>query len=172
MSLKQSVRKANTRSEKKRLQESLEKLEEKRWEDVRESEKEMLIAIQTKHFMDERREIKKAEIHRPDSRKEMAKKDSPLTPHNPFLDEDGVIRVGSRLMYAEMEAEAKFPAILPKEDRNVQDLIRWQHEKDQHAGNKHVLCNLRQRFWILQGMQAVKKVINKCLRCQKMKKSA
>ena len=101
----------------------------------------------------------------------MTKKDSPLTPHNPFMDEEGVIRVGSRLMYAEIDEEAKFPAVLPKDDENVRELIRWQHMKDQHAGNKHVLCTLRRRFWILQGLQAVKKVVDRCMACQKLKKT-
>ena len=39
-----------------------------------------------------------------------------------------------------------------------------------HSGAKQVLCILRQSVWILQGLQAVKKVITKCIHCQKMRK--
>ena len=51
-------------------------------------------------------------------------------------------------------------------------MIRQIHEAEGHAGAKHVLCQLRQTTWILQGLQATKSTINKCVKCQKMKKKA
>ena len=64
----------------------------------------------------------------------------------------------------------KFPVLLPKEDLNVSDYIRHIHKKEFHAGNKHVLCTLRTWVWILQGLQATKKVIERCVKCQRTKK--
>ena len=128
------MKRATTRSDTDRLHKALEELEARKWEDVIDSEREIIVAVQIKHFWVERRELLKAGIDQPNSRKEMARRDSPLTPHNPFVDGEGVIRVGSRLIHADLDEEAKFPAILPKEDDIVKDLIRWQHMKDQHAG--------------------------------------
>ena len=102
----------------------------------------------------------------------MVKKGSPLSPHNPFMDKDGLIRVGSRLINSDLSADAKCPVILPKNDANVVDLIRTTHKQEMHSGAKQVLCTLRQSVWILQGLQAVKKVITNCVQCQKMKKKA
>ena len=113
----------------------------------------------------------KREINAPNLRKEMGRKASPLAPHNPFLDSDGLIRVGSRLMFAPIEEEAKFPILLPKGDPNVKDLIRQTHGDEWHAGAKHVLCQLRKRVWVLQGLQEVKKVLNTCVKCQKLRKN-
>ena len=111
-------------------------------------------------------------MNEPVSRKELRKMSSSLWPHNPFIDQDGVIRVGSRLVHAQIKDEAKFPAILPRKDKNVQDLIRQVHGEERHAGAKHVLCQLRQRVWILQGLQEVKGVIGKCVFCQRQYKEA
>ena len=94
-------------------------------------------------------------IKAPNSRTEMLKRGSPLNAHNPFLDQAGMIRVGSRLIYSDLPEEAKCPAILPKGDSNVLDLIRETHEQEMHSGAKLVLCTLRQSVWILQGLQAV-----------------
>ena len=79
--------------------------------------------------------------------------------------------MGSRLVNATIPEEAKFPAILPKEGEEVKALIRKYHREERHAGAKHTVCQMRQRFWILQGMQATKKEINRCVICQKAHKA-
>ena len=81
---------------KKQREERLIQLEEDRWTQIRKMETEIKICIQVKHFLKERREIAEKGIKGPNSRTEMIKKGSPLSPHNPFIDEDGLIRVGSR----------------------------------------------------------------------------
>ena len=86
-------------------------------------------------------------ISRPDQREEISEKSSPLAPHNPFMDKDGMLRVGSRLVHAEMGEEARFPVLLPKKDENVKSLIRHVHRQERHAGAKHVLCQLRKKVW-------------------------
>ena len=90
-----------------------------------------------------------------------------LRPHNPFIDKEGTMRVGSRLINADISYEAKFPSILPSKDENVRAIVRNMHEREGHAGPKHTLCQLRQKYWINQGLQTVKSVIHKCAVCQK-----
>ena len=148
----------------------LEQVDNEKWQEMQQMDAEIKISIQVKHFLSERRDIQRKGIKGPNSRKEMVKKGSPLNPHNPFMDEDGLIRVGSRLIYSDLTEEAKCPVILPKNDTNVTDLIRETHKQDMHSGAKQVLCTLRQSVWILQGLQAVKKVITNCVHCQRIKK--
>ena len=79
-----------------------------------------------------------------------------MAEHNPFLHTDGLIRVGSRLIHAPLDEEAKTPAILPKGDENVKELVRHLHIREKHGGPVHVLCQLRQKYWILGGLTMVK----------------
>ena len=138
--------------------------------DREQAEKLILRAIQEKHFLEERRMLAKDEINTPDDEGEMERKKSCLAAHNPFLDNEMLIRVGSRIIHAEVSEEAKCPVILPKEDQNVKDLVSYFHEKEFHAGAKHTLCQLRLAYWILCGLQATKSAINRCIRCQKLRK--
>ena len=138
-------------------------------DDMRRAEMALVRAIQAKHFAMEIDAMTKWKMNSPTSRKEISRKSS-IYCLNPFLDAQGVIRVGSRLAHANLDDEAKFPAVLPKKDPFVDSLIRNAHFESQHAGPLHVHANLRQRFWIVQGLPAVKRVIRVCPGCQKASK--
>ena len=49
----------------------------------------------------------------------------------------------------------------------MKSLIRKVHREESHAGAKHVLCQLRRRVWILQGLREVQKVIRVSVVCQR-----
>ncbi|KRY42505.1 hypothetical protein T01_11252 [Trichinella spiralis] len=87
---------------------------------------------------------------------------------NPFLDEFGVLRVGGRLGRAQLEEETKFPALLPRKGMIVDLLIRREHNRQLHAGVAHTLAALRERFWILRGRTAVKRVLRTCGICRRV----
>ena len=40
------------------------------------------------------------------------------------------------------------------------------HEKEDHVGAGQILASIRQKFWILRGHAAVRRVIGKCLKCR------
>ena len=136
-------------------------------DDYDEAERVLLREIQTKAFPKERKAILERAISSHDSRKNIPMKASKLASLNPFVGADGLICVGSRIARARLAEETKFPAVLPRDDPNVKELISYTHQREAHAGPKHVLCQLRQRFWILQGLQASKMAVNNCVRCQK-----
>ena len=56
---------------------------------------------------------------------------------------------------------------MPKDDENVAALIREEHANQGHAGTNHVWSTLSQSYWILNGRQTVKNVIQGCIPCQK-----
>ena len=97
----------------------------------------------------------------------MSSKSSKLRLLNPFLGKDGLIRVGTRILYADVDDQAKYPVILPRDDGNVKALVRAFHVNERHAGPKHTLTQLRQTVWILQGLQACKSAVNHCVKCQR-----
>ena len=61
------------------------------------------------------------------------------------------------------------PMLLPPNHRVTQLLIMQEDQQCHHsAGSQHLLANLRQRFWIVNGLAAVKRARRSCVRCQRM----
>ncbi|XP_049868002.1 uncharacterized protein LOC126368160 isoform X1 [Pectinophora gossypiella] len=92
-----------------------------------------------------------------------------LKPLHPFLDEEGVLRVGGRLHNSDIPYTQKHPAILPKQSRLTQLIIRHEHFRLLHAGPKLLLAQINQKYWLVNGIRTIKKVIHNCLVCFRMK---
>lgn len=88
---------------------------------------------------------------------------------NPFLDNEGVLRVGGRLANANIPYEQRFPIILPSKNHVTDLLLRKEHLRLGHAGPQTVLSNIRLRYWPLNGLKEIKKIINKCTVCYRFK---
>ena len=84
----------------------------------------------------------------------------------PFIDPDGLLRVGGRLKRINPQQFNKHPIILPR-CRFAELLIKSIHRSNAHAGAIHTLCALRKKFWLLNATSAVKQVIRQCLPCRK-----
>ncbi|XP_066583791.1 uncharacterized protein [Prorops nasuta] len=91
---------------------------------------------------------------------------------NPFIDKNGLLRVGGRLKHANLYYDATFPVLLPKKHNFTSLLIMNEHVRLNHAGVMVVLNTLRQKYWPIHGRSAVKKLINKCMCCFEAKPSA
>lgn len=98
-------------------------------------------------------------------------KDLPLLKHtklkllNPFLDEDGIIRVGGRLNLSSEAYSVKHPIILPGFHPFSKLMIESRHCKLLHGGVSSTLSYLRDEFWLLNGRKAVRSVIRNCYKC-------
>ena len=84
-----------------------------------------------------------------------------------FLDDDHVLRCKGRLNNASLNLGSKNPILLPSKSRFVELLICEIHQKIKHSGIRDTLTTIRERFWLIRGRQAVKKVIRKCVVCRK-----
>ncbi len=136
--------------------------------DLCDAQRRLINAIQSLHFRSVMRNLQNASKSSPTSNDAASKPiDKTLRQHNPFVDDRGTLRVGSRLVNADLSYEERFPAILPSKDPNVASLVRYFHQQDFHAGPKHVLCQLRRFVWILRGLQTVKTIIHHCVICQR-----
>lgn len=90
---------------------------------------------------------------------------------DPFLGEQGVLRVGGRLRKATMPTRIKHPVILPKDCHITQLLIQHFHEKIQHQGRGMTLNEIRANgYWIIGGTKAVQSCIHKCVMCRKVRR--
>ena len=81
------------------------------------------------------------------ARKTEVKKTSTLYRLDPFLDQDGLIRVGGRLRKSqEFPEDFKHPMILPGKSFIVDLKIRYAHWRVAHAGRGITLSELRIRY--------------------------
>lgn len=99
---------------------------------------------------------------------QMVSKKSKIVSLYPFIDENGLLRVGGRLRNSEVEYDQKHPIILPKCDF-TKNLIRHEHYKNLHAGPQALLGIIRLRFWPVTGRNYVKAVLRKCMVCFRIK---
>jgi len=92
-------------------------------------------------------------------------KKSNIAALNPFLDKNGLIRVGGRLRMAELTFSQKHPILLPTHYFLTDLIIKETHERYYHAGIQTTLYTMRRKFWLLDGRNQVRKVIRSCIRC-------
>jgi len=88
-----------------------------------------------------------------------------LTNLNPFLDENGLIRVGGRLQNSQLSFGQKHPIILPSRHPLTDRIIREIHERHYHTGIQATLYILRQKFWLTDGRNQVRKIVRTYVRC-------
>ena len=104
------------------------------------------------------------------AKKSEIKKSSTLYRLDPFLDQDGYIRVGGKLGNSqEFPEDFKHPVILPKKSFIVQLVIRDAHKKVAHAGRGITLNELRSRYWIINANSVVRHFISKCVECRHLR---
>ena len=96
-------------------------------DDIEEAEKLLVKEVQQRHFAAEIIQLSGSQVTTPTSRGHVAPKSKSLRPHNPFIDPDGLLQVGSRLIHAAIANEQKFPIILPPKDDVTISVIHSSH---------------------------------------------
>ena len=96
------------------------------------------------------------------------KKVSPLHNLNPFLDNEGILRVGGRLSRDETEEfNIIHPVILPKKSDVTWMIVRQCHEKVQHGGRGFTINEVRRSgYWVINCNAFVRHLIWKCVTCK------
>lgn len=82
-------------------------------------------------------------------------------------DDDGLIRVRSKLLHRDDTAYFRRPILLPNYQPLVEMMISEEHVYHSHAGAQFLIGKLRERCWIIQTRRAVKKVLNRCVICRR-----
>lgn len=103
----------------------------------------------------------------PEARHPRVSKGSPIYKSWPFLDEHGVLRLRGRIgATAFASAEAKYPAILPRQHRITFLLVDWYHRRFRHANRETVTNEVRQCFEISKPRVLVERVRKCCMMCR------
>lgn len=90
---------------------------------------------------------------------------------SPFVDGQGLIRVGGRLSNSNLPYSARHPLLLPKKSQLVDLLVMDRHIANSHSGCNALLASLQREFWILSGRRTVRSVLFRCLPCYRLKAS-
>jgi hypothetical protein len=96
-------------------------------------------------------------------------KNSTIRNLSPFLDENGVIRVGGRIRNANLAYNQKHPVLISKNHNVTEAIIRHFHVKNLHSGTQSTLASIRQQYWPIAGRNKIKQIIHKCISCFRAK---
>ena len=88
---------------------------------------------------------------------------------SPFLDENELLRLQSRLKHSKSSYEIKHPILLSAKHYVVIKLIEDPHRAIFHEGTEYVRSVLRQEYWIFGLRNALWSVKAKCVKCRKQR---
>ena len=86
---------------------------------------------------------------------------------SPFLDENGLLRVGGRIRKPHVPFQIKHPIILPRRCTTTNNIIQHLYEKIQHGGRNSTLNEIRSHgLRVINGNPLVRFVTSKCVTCR------
>ena len=86
---------------------------------------------------------------------------------SPFIDSEGLLRVGGRLDKSIMSYHYKHPVLLPY-DSKLSRLIVLSIHSENHSGVSATVAKVRRKFWIVKVHKIAKSVKYSCVQCRKM----
>jgi hypothetical protein len=135
--------------------------DDRRWgelsvSEIQEAETQIIKAIQEEAFG--------YELHRLRQNLELDSRSS-ICSLSPFIHEDGLLRVGGRLLHADVPFDFQHQILLPNKHNFTKKLIFSTHQKLSHAGVQDTMAFIRQRFWILSTRRVIKSALRTCIKC-------
>ena len=98
------------------------------------------------------------------------KKASSLYQLDPFLDANGILRVGGRITRSSLSYDAKHPIILPRKGHMTELIICHHHQIVEHQGRGITHNEVRSAgYWVIGGSSAVSNHIAQCAKCRKLR---
>lgn len=86
----------------------------------------------------------------------------------PFVDDQGVIRIGGRLQNSSLSENQKHPILLAKSSHLALLIVRYWHAVTCHAGSRLMTSMIMRTFWILSVRVVVRKVRSQCVVCVRL----
>ena len=92
---------------------------------------------------------------------------SPLKLLNPFLDDEGLLRVGGREVHSGRTYDIKHPLIIHSRHPLVRIIVVSEHTRLLHAGPTLLSASLSSRFHIVRGRSVIRAVTRNCVICRR-----
>lgn len=96
--------------------------------------------------------------------------DKSLKNLDPYLDEDGLLRVGGRIQQSvTLHPLQKHPYIIPKNGHLAKLIATHFHDQMHHTGARTTMAAVRDAgYWLINGKSVIKEVIHKCVVCRRL----
>ena len=95
---------------------------------------------------------------------------SSLKQLDPFIDNEGLLRVGGRVRKADLSDQEKHPLILPPNHHVATLLVQHYHSQVAHQGRHFTAGAVRTAgLWIVGAKKLISSVIHKCVMCRKLR---
>ena len=141
-------------------------------EAIESAEKIIIKAVQESAFPEERELLIKAHKTKEETsnRNLHLKRKSHLYRLDPYIDEDGIMRVGGRIKRANLPQNLLHPIIMPRSSHITTLVIRHFHLKTFHTGTNTTLNEIRNAgFRIIRVRAAVSSYVWNCVGCRKVR---
>ncbi|KAJ8047912.1 hypothetical protein HOLleu_00028 [Holothuria leucospilota] len=139
-----------------------------RVEELQESQKIILKSVQKERFGKEIALLRAADNGK--GRDQSYKRNNALRKLNPFLDEDGILRVGGRLRRSDLDLGGRHPILLPMSSHVFRLIASHFHNNVQHQGLHITMGAVRSGgFWIIGIHGLVRSIIDKCTTCKRLR---
>ena len=86
-----------------------------------------------------------------------------------YVDEAECLRVGGRLRKAPVPEETRHPLILDPKHAVTRLIVMHHYLRLYCTSIKHVLNDLRQRYWVLKVLATVQKIASSCSSCRRLR---
>ena len=131
-------------------------------QDLQTAEKFIFRNLQSTHFRNE--------IQRLTTGQQLSDSSS-IKQLDPFLDADGLMRVGGRSRWStSLPTQERHPVLIPKQTHVALLLVRHYHELCKHQGRELTMSYLRAAgFWIPGLSSAVRAYLSQCVLCRKLR---
>ena len=93
---------------------------------------------------------------------------SKLSLYRPFINGEGLLRVGGTIEMSKLSYVKRHPVLLPRDHKVVDLLITYGHLRLLHGGPTLVAASLAQRFCIIRGRRTIRTKIRKCVTCRRI----
>jgi hypothetical protein len=90
----------------------------------------------------------------------------------PFIEQEGILRVGGRLQQSTLPYQAIHQMILPANHHFTKLIVSVEHIRLHHAGPQLMTASLCENYWIPRLRNLVRTVTHQCLTCYKFKAQA
>ena len=130
---------------------------------MQEAEKCIVHMVQLKYFNEELKLLKM-------KNEENVKISSKISSLNPYLGENGIIRVGGRLKKSEIINDCKHPILMPKNCHISKLIMLWCHHKIGHSGRGMTLNQVRSYgFFNFNANPVTRSLIYHCVTCRSLR---
>lgn len=88
---------------------------------------------------------------------------------HPFIDKEGIMRVGGRLKNSDLSFNEKHPIILPNKHHFTKLVILSAHLQTLHGATQLTMSHVRKTYWIVNARKTIASTIHRCITCHRQR---